>query len=323
MDALKKSRIGRTGLEVTALGLGCSGLARSETVEQALTTFETAIEQGINYIDTAPLYGRGKSEERLGAALSKYGRNNLVISTKVGRILKRVNDDPESEVKALYDYSGKAIRKSLESSLDRLGVDSVDILYIHDPDNHYEQAIGEAYPALAELRDDGIIKAIGAGMNQWEMELSFAREGDFDCFLLAGRYTLLEQDALSEFLPYCEENNISVIIGGPYNSGVLANPAIGRYNYGESPSEIISKTLQIKDVCDKYDVPLRAAALQFVLAHPAVASVIPGTKSPEHQKDNYLMMGYPIPSALWGELKEENLIHVDAPTPDLDPFTLS
>jgi len=316
MDPLTKSRIGRTELHVTSLGLGCSGLARSESVEQALTTFKTAIEQGISYIDTAPLYGRGKSEERLGVALSEYGRKNLVISTKVGRILKRVTNDPESEVEALYDYSGKAIRESLESSLDRLGVDSVDILYIHDPDNHYEQAISEAYPALAELVDDGIIKAIGAGMNQWEMELRFAQEGDFNCFLLAGRYTLLEQEALSEFLPYCKKNNISVIIGGPYNSGVLANPLKGRYNYGESPSEIISKTLQIKDVCDKYDVPLKAAALQFVLAHPAVASVIPGTKSPEHQKDNYRMMVYPIPSALWGELKEENLIHADSPTPD-------
>jgi D-threo-aldose 1-dehydrogenase len=316
MEALKKSRIGRTELEVTALGLGCSGLARSDSDEQALTTFKTAIEQGINYIDTAPLYGRGKSEKRLGIALSKYGRKNLVISTKIGRILKPVTNDPESEVEALYDYSGKAIRESLKSSLDRLDVDSVDILYIHDPDNHYEQAISEAYPALAELRDDGIIKAIGAGMNQWEMELRFAQDGDFNCFLLAGRYTLLEQGALSEFLPYCKKNNISVIIGGPYNSGVLANPSKGRYNYGKSPSEIISRTLQIKDVCDKYDVPLKAAALQFVLAHPAVASVIPGTKSPEHQKDNYRMIAYPIPSALWGELKEENLIHADSPTPD-------
>lgn len=316
MDPLQKSRIGRTKLHVTALGLGCSGLARSESDEQAHMTFKTAIQQGINYVDTAPLYGRGKSEERLGAAISKYGRKNILISTKVGRVLKRKNEDPKAEVEALYDYSGNAIRDSLESSLERLDVDSVDILYIHDPDDHYAQAINEAYPALKELRDDGIIKAIGAGMNQWEMELRFAQEGDFDCFLLAGRYTLLEQEALSDFLPYCEKNNISVIIGGPYNSGVLANPSLGRYNYGETPSEIISKTMQIKDVCDKYKVPLRAAALQFVLAHPAVTSVIPGTKSPEHQIDNHLMMSYPIPGALWSELKEENLIQMDAPTPN-------
>jgi len=315
MDPLQKSRIGRTEVSVTTLGLGCSGLARSDSTEQARMTYKTAIQQGINYVDTAPLYGRGKSEERLGAAISKYGRKNIIISTKVGRILRK-KDDTKNEIEALYDYGGKAIRNSLESSLDRLGVESVDILYIHDADNHYEQAINEAYPALAELRDDGVIKAIGAGMNQWEMELRFAQEGDFDCFLLAGRYTLLEQGALSDFLPYCAKNDISVVIGGPYNSGVLANPSKGRYNYSKSPSEVISKTLKIKDVCDKYEVPLRAAALQFVTAHPAVASVIPGTKSPEHQLNNHLMMNHLIPNELWGELKEKNLIHEDAPTPN-------
>jgi D-threo-aldose 1-dehydrogenase len=285
-------------------------------MDQALATFKTAIQQGINYVDTAPLYGRGKSEERLGAAFLKHGHNNLVISTKVGRILQRKNNDPKAEVEALYDYSSKAVRNSLESSLDRLGIESVDILFIHDPDDHYKQAINEAYPTLAELKDDGVIKAIGAGMNQWEMELRFAREGDFDCFLLAGRYTLLEQEALSEFLSYCAKKSISVIIGGPYNSGVLANPEKGRYNYREAPSQIITKTLEIKDVCDKYNIPLKAAALQFVVAHPAIASVIPGTKSPEHQKENYQMMSYPIPNALWSELKEENLIKMEAPTPN-------
>jgi D-threo-aldose 1-dehydrogenase len=203
---------------------------------------------------------------------------------------------------------------SWESSLERLGVDSVDILFIHDADDHYGQAIGEGYPALAELRDDGKIKAIGAGMNQWEMELRLAQEGDFDCFLLAGRYTLLEQEAITEFLPYCEENHISVMIGGPYNSGVLAKPE-GRYNYKDVPPEVSAKVARLQEVCTEHDVPMRAAALQFVMAHPAVASVIPGTRSPGHQEDNFRMMSHPIPGEFWEGLREKDLIHPDAPVP--------
>lgn len=314
MDPLRKNRVGKTDLFITSLGLGCSGLARAESSDQAIETFKIAIDQGINYLDTAPLYGRGLSEERIGKAFSTYGRKNLVISTKVGRML-RFNHDV-GRMEAIYDYSDRAVRASLEASLDRMGVDSVDILFIHDPDNHYDQAINEAYPVLKEMRDDGIIKAIGAGMNQWEMELRFAKEGDFDCFLLAGRYTLLEQGALSQFLSYCMEKSISVIIGGPYNSGIIANPEIGRYNYREAPVKMVEKALRIKAVCDKFDVPLRAAALQFVMAHRAIASVIPGTKSPEHQVDNYQMMRYRIPQDMWSELKEKNLIDTEAPTPN-------
>jgi D-threo-aldose 1-dehydrogenase len=315
MDPLKKSQVGKTALYVTNLGLGCSGLPRSQTINQAIETFQTAIKQGINYLDTAPLYGRGKSETRLGKALSNYYGEKLVISTKVGRMLRVPSGGDPNSPEAIYDYSGKAVLNSLESSLERLGVEVVDILFIHDPDNHYEQAINEAYPALAELRDDGIIKAIGAGMNQWEMELRFAQEGEFDCFLLAGRYTLLEQGALDSFLPYCEKEKISVIIGGPYNSGILASPKTGRYNYREPPAEVVAKTIKLKEVCDKYNVPLRAAALQFVLAHPAVASVIPGTRSPRHQEDNYRMVTRNIPKALWDELHEKNLIEPNAPVP--------
>lgn len=316
---MERAQVGRTDLRVTRLGLGCSGLARSETVSQALDTFRTAMYQGINYIDTAPLYGHGKSETRLGKALSAYDGEKPIISTKVGRLLRLKADcvsGLDSPYEAIHDYSKGAVLSSLEGSLRRLGVDAVDILFIHGPDHHYHQAITEAYPALAELRDEGVVKAIGAGMNQWKMELRFAQEGDFDCFLLAGRYTLLEQGALEEFLPYCEENEISVIIGGPFNSGVLANPGGGgRYNYRAAPKEIVTKALRLKDICDRHEVPLRAAALQFVLAHPAVASVIPGTKSPEHQEDNYRMMRHPIQSALWEDLREENLIDSKAPVP--------
>ncbi|MDP7208134.1 MAG: aldo/keto reductase, partial [Candidatus Bathyarchaeota archaeon] len=284
--------------------------------EQAAETFRTAMAQGINYIDTAPLYGLGSSEERLGRVLPEFDRSHIVISTKIGRTLcNRKRFGGGSSVELIYDYTRDGVRESLEGSLERMGVDFVNILFIHGPDSHYGPAIENAYPALAELRDDGVVKAIGAGMNQWEMELKFAQEGEFDCFLLANRYTLLEQGAITEFLPYCKKNDISVIIGGPYNSGVLANPGEGRYEYRAAPSEIVDRTLRLKGICEKYGVPLRAAALQFVLAHPAVASVIPGTKSPEHQEDNFRMIDHPIPADLWGELREEQLIRPEAPTP--------
>ena len=273
---------------------------------------QTAIRQGINFIDTAPLYGLGSSEERIGRALKNCDRRNLVISTKVGVIL--TPNKVRGEKTMVRDYSRGAILRSWESSLERLGVDSVDILFIHDPDNHYEQAMGEAYPTLAELRDDGAIKAIGVGMNQWEMELRFAEEGDFDCFMLAGRYTLLEQGALPEFLPYCKKKHISVVIAGPYNSGILANPEKGSYNYKDAPQAVIAKAIKIKKVCDKHGVPLKAAALQFVFGHPAVASVVPGTRSPSHQLENLNMISYNIHSSLWDELREEGLIDQEAPT---------
>jgi len=315
MDPLGKARVGRTDLHVTRLGLGCSGLSKSETAEQAVDTFQIAMNQGINYIDTAPLYGLGRSESRIGRALQSFDREKLVISTKVGRLLRPTDDyEVSPEYSPIYDYSRDAVVGSWESSLERLSVDSVDILFIHDSDYHYDQAIGEGYPALAELRDDGNIKALGVGMNQWEMELRFAQEGDFDCFLLAGRYTLLEQGAITDFLPYCEENQISVIIGGPYNSGVLAKPD-GRYNYRAVPPEISTKVARLQEVCDEYNVPMRAAALQFVLAHPVVISVIPGTKSPMHQKDNLYMINHHIHRDFWENLREKDLIHPDAPVP--------
>jgi len=315
MDPLIKRRIGKTNLYVTCLGLGGSGLARSDSDEQAISTCRTAFHQGINFLDTAPLYGRGLSEIRLGYALKGQRRENFVISTKVGRVVK--SDYGNLSIEVGYDYSRKGIFESHERSLRRLGVPDVDLLFIHDPDNHYEQAIKEAYPAIAELRSNGSVKAIGAGMNQWEMELRFAEEGNFDCFLLAGRYTFLEQTALKEFLPYCLEHKISVVIGGPYNSGILASnkESEGRYNYREAPKEILERARRLKSVCEEYNVPMKAASLQFVLAHPAVASVIPGTKSPEHQEDNFNMMKYPIPHEFWDILKDKSLIDAEAPTP--------
>ena len=205
----------------------------------------------------------------------------------------------------------------MPSSLERLGVERIDILYIHDPDNHYAPALTQAFPVLLELRDQGRVTAIGAGMNQWEMELQFAREGHCDCFLLAGRYTLLDQTALPEFLPYCVEHHISVVAGGPYNSGILAvGPREGAtFNYRAASGEMIDKARRINAVCERYQVPLKAAALQFILAHPAIASVIPGARSMAEVEENIRMVEFPIPADLWAALKQQGLIAAAAPTP--------
>lgn len=207
--------------------------------------------------------------------------------------------------------------RSFEESLERLGLDRLDVLLIHDPDDNYDRAIGEAYPTLADLRSQGLVKAIGAGMNQWQMLARFAREGDFDCFLLAGRYTLLDQSGLDELLPLCQEKGISVVLGGPYNSGVLASDLSrsATFDYSTAPPEILGLARAIKSVCERHDVPLKAAALQFGLAHPAVAATIPGPRSLAELDENFRMASHPIPDDLWAELRHEKLISPDAPTP--------
>lgn len=325
MNPLERARIGRTDLCVTRLGLGCGPVGnRARSESEGVETVKKALELGINYLDTAPMYGIGKSERRVGKAIAGRRRDGLVISSKIGRLLKLASQEENilprggpSSREWVFDFSCEAVLQSLDSSLSRLGVESVDILFIHDPDDYYDEAISEAYPKLKELRSQGVVKAIGAGMNQWQMELRFAQAGDFDCFLLAGRYTLLEQGALTDFLPYCEKNGISIIIGGAYNSGILASDLRegARYNYRPAPPEVLEKARRIKVVCDRYDVPLRAVALQFCLAHPAVTSVIAGARCPEQVEDNFQMVKYPIPSALWDELRNEGFIPGDAPVP--------
>lgn len=317
MDPFERRRVGRTALHVTALGLGGVFIAPRPNAggpqaEEAHAVVRTALTHGVRYFDTAPLYGLGESERRYGEPLSSVPRSDIVISTKVGRVL-----DSESRRGFHFDFSRDGIQRSLEGSLERLGVDRVDIVYMHDPDDHWEQAIGEGFPALADLRAQGVVGAIGAGMNQWEMELRFAREGAFDCFLLAGRYTLLEQGAVREFLPYCAANGISVVAGGPYNSGVLASdgrtPAT--YNYRPAPPEILERVAALRAVCTRNGVPLRAAALQFILAHPAITAVVPGAGSVAEVDENVAMVRAPIPTQLWGELKDGNLLDPAAPTP--------
>jgi len=325
MRATDKVEIGTTGLTVSRLGLGGVALSgappatdpeRATAEEEAVTLIKRSLGLGMNYLDTAPMYGVGHSEKRYGRALRGVPRESYVLSTKVGRVLDPA--EPGSDRLAWsFDFSRPGVLRSFESSLERLGLERVDILLIHDPDNHYEQAMAEAAPVLVELQQTGRVKAIGAGMNQWEMELEFARAGHFNCFLLAGRYTLLDQTALPEFLPYCVEHRISVVAGGPYNSGILAvGPRDGAtFNYRAASPEMMEKARRIAAVCERHHVPLRAAALQFILAHPAIASVIPGARSVAEVEENVALVEHPIPGELWADLKHDGLIDAGAPTP--------
>jgi len=327
MNPLDKAEIRNTGVRVTRVGMGGAPLAGLYTAVESATAVETvrrAHELGIGYFDTAPLYGSGRSEMLFGDALETIPRADYVLSTKVGRLLEPVPEQPESDqfvdlpsLEPTYDYSRDGVLRSIDESLGRLRLDRVDIVMIHDPDDHFEQARDEAFPALSELRAQGVIGAIGAGMNQWEMLARFAREADPDCFLLAGRYTLLDQSSLDELLPICEEKDIGIVLGGPYNSGILASDLSDdtTFNYLPAPRDILEKARSIKEVCDRHAVPLKAAALQFGLAHPAVAATIPGARSIGELEENMRMAAHPVPSDLWEELRDEGLTHPDAPAP--------
>ena len=319
MTTIETREIGSTGLRVTTLGIGGAPLGNNvpDTEEDvAIDAVERGYESGIRYFDMAPIYGLGRAERRIGRALAGIPRDEFVISTKVGRLLEPPGSGLKSgEPEIVFDWSRDGVMRSLDESLERLGMDRVDIALLHGPQDHYEAAIGEAYPALEELRSQGVVTAIGAGMNEWEMPARFAREADFDCFLVAGRYTLLDQSALAEFLPLCQEKGISVILGGPYNSGILASDLSpeATYQYAKAPHEILDRARRIRSVCDLYGVPLNAAALQFGLAHPAVASTIPGVCSSAEVEDNVGAEAYAIPDALWEDLKQQGLLDESAP----------
>ena len=325
-NPLNSVEIRTTGVRVTRVGLGgapLGGLYADVGKDAAADTVLKAHELGVHYFDTAPLYGSGRSELAYREALRQLDRNRYTISTKVGRVLMPVDAPPESEqfmnlpaMEPVFDFSRDGVLRSLEDSLERLGLDRIDIALIHDPDDHYEQAIEEAYPALAELRSQGVVGAIGAGMNQWQMLADLAREGDFDCFLLAGRYTLLDSSGLAELLPLCAEKDIGIILGGPYNSGILASDlsSAATYDYMTAPPDILAQARRIKTVCDRHAVPLKAAALQFGLAHPAVVSIIPGARSTTEVAENLEMAAFPTPNDLWAELREMGLIPDGAPT---------
>ncbi len=317
---METREIGATGLRVTALGFGGAPVGNDIAdgdEDLAIATVQLSYESGIRYFDTAPIYGFGRSERRIGRALAGVSRDHFVISTKVGRLLEPRDGPRSGEVEVVFDWTRDGVMRSLEESLKRLRMDRVDIALLHGPHDHYEEAIREAYPVLAELRSQGVVTAIGAGMNEWEMSARFAREADPDCILLAGRYTLLDQSALAEFLPLCEEKGISVILGGPYNSGILASDLSDEatYQYVKAPPEILDRARRIGNVCDRQGVPLNAAALQFGLAHPAVVSTIPGVRGPTEAEDNARAVSFPVPGALWEELKGQGLLDENAPVP--------
>jgi D-threo-aldose 1-dehydrogenase len=294
-----------------------------------------AWDSGLRYFDTAPLYGLGLSETRLNRFLRGKKREDYVISSKIGRLLKVCNAGDRDGIgkwfevpdrKQQFDYSYDGVMRSIEFSLERLGLSRLDIIYAHDlcifthgSKQASDERINElfdsgGYDAMLALRDQGVVSAIGAGVNEWEVCQTLAERGDFDLFLLAGRYTLLEQDALTSFLPLCETRNIGIITGGPYNSGILASGAVpgAFYNYDPAPEAIMAKVKKIEKVCSEFEVPLKTAALKFPLLHPTHLSVIPGGQSVLEMQSNLESINFEIPVELWKALKEANLLHEDA-----------
>ncbi len=311
---------------VTRLGLGTAplaGLYRAVDEADALAVLEGAWQEGIRFFDTAPLYGHGLGEMRTGRVLRDKPRGEFTLATKVGRLL-RADAAPEPgqafhgtpPVNPVFDFSYDGVMRSVAESRERLGIEQIDILHIHDPDDNFQEALSGAYRALDELRREGVISSVGAGMNQAEMLARFAREADFDCFLLAGRYTLLDQIALQDLLPTCLERGVAIIAAGVFNSGILGDPKPGtHYNYQEAPSELVKRAQRLRDVCARHGIPLRAAAIQFPLGHPAVQTVVVGCRSIEQLQDCVRMFETEIPPALWEELKSERLLAEEVPTP--------
>jgi len=333
MPIFARRRIGRTSVEVTELGLGCATLGGSRIAvsrQQAESIVAAAWAAGVSYIDAAPYYGVGQAERCVGDAMRWVPRDEWVLSTKVGRLLRPRRTAVEDTDRRhplpfdpVYDYSYDGVMRSFEDSLQRLGLARIDILYVHDIGAM--QHGGEAHPglmralrdggyrALEELRAAGTVRAIGVGVNEREVLLEALEWGEWDAFLLAGRYTLLEQAPLDDLLPKCEKAGTSIVVGGPLNSGILA----GRdtWNYKAAPREIVARVNAIEAVCDRHRVPLAAAALQFPLAHPAVAAIIPGPRNVEEFHDNVRLLRHPIPAALWADLRAAGLLHPHAPTP--------
>ena len=332
--------LGRTKLDVSVLGFGTAPLGdlyRRLDDATAIATIERAFALGINLLDTSPLYGHGLAEHRCGTALRRVAHRDIVVCTKVGRWIDpaHARDDRSGFVggqphRAVVDYSYDGTMRSIEQSLLRLGTDRLDLLLIHDVDiwthgrdaieDRFREAMAGAYVALDRLRAEGTIAGIGVGVNEAEMCVRFAKAGSFDAMLLAGRYSLLEQPALAEFLPLAHRQGIGVMLGGVFNSGILATGAIpgAKYNYQDAPPEILAKVSHIERVCVAHGVALPTAALHFALCHPAVASVVMGGQSPSEIERNVAALASKVPAALWSDLKTERLLNAEAPTPTVD-----
>lgn len=333
MPQWDKRQVGRTSLQVTSLGLGTATMGGSRipvTRAESETMIRAAWDAGVRYVDTAPFYGVGAAEHRVGDALRDERRDDWVLSSKVGRLL-RPGTNPETAdgrlaplpFHVVYDYSHDGIMRSVEDSYQRLGLDRIDILYVHDIGeyqhgkeanaHHFGILRDSGYKALEQLRRSGTVRAIGIGVNEKQVLLEALKFGDWDVFLLAGRYTLLEQGPLDDLLPMCSARGTSIVVGGPLNSGILA----GRdtWNYAAAPPDVVARVNRLRAVCDAHNVKLPAAALQFPLAHPAVCAVIPGPRSAAEFAANLKLLAMPIPAALWADLRQQQLLHPEAPTP--------
>jgi D-threo-aldose 1-dehydrogenase len=309
-----------TGLQISRLVHGCSSIGGLYSVcdpEIAAGGLAAAWDVGIRTFDTAPHYGVGMAEERLGAFLASKPRSEFVVSTKVGRLLVATDEDVEGvdgffgtpQRTRIRDYSGDGVRRSIEDSCERLGLDKIDIALIHDPDDYWEAAIGEAIPALVQLRSEGTVKAIGIGINIADMATRFVKEADIDCVLIAGQYSLVEESATETLFPACSDAGVAVIAAGVYESGILANPKAGaNFRYEAAPDELVARVAKIAGVCARYDVPLPAAALQYVLANPAVDAVTIGARAEARVRQNAEFFNTAVPRELFDELAAEGLI---------------
>jgi D-threo-aldose 1-dehydrogenase len=314
----QKVQLAKAGLTITKLSFGTAplgGLYTSISEADADDVVAAAFEEGINYFDTAPLYGHGRSETRLGRGLSR-AKAPFVLSTKIGEVLNpTVNAntswfaDADRGLEPVFDFSRDGVLRSIDESLERLGVDHIDIVYIHDPDDYVEIALNESYPALHDLRSQGVIKAIGIGMNQSAVPTRFVNETDIDIVLIAGRYTLLDQSAQIDLFPAARRKNVAIVIGGVYNSGVLANPNPGAtYDYQPASDEIISRARAVRDVLSEFDVSLTAAALQVPLRHPAVNAVLTGSRNVNELRANIEDFNRDLSDEIWGALEDRGLV---------------
>lgn len=328
---------GRSGLKVTTFAFGTAPVGNFlKEIDEATSDamFQQSWDAGVRFYDTAPMYGHGLSEIRTGQSLRWKNRDDFVLSSKVGRLLRPAKRDTINFAPWVnaapftmdFDYSYDGTMRSFEDSLQRLALERIDILFIHDIDvftrgkdqpEVFRQAMDGCYKALDRLRSEGVVKAIGVGVNEWEVCHEALKQRDFDCFLLAGRYTLLEQEALSGFLPLCEQRGAAVLVGGGFNSGILATGAKpgAKYNYSPAPAHILQKVAKIEAVCAEYNVPLPAAALQFVVAHPAIPTFCAGTRTVEQLQQNLAWFSHPIPAEFWAALKQKGLLREDAPVP--------
>lgn len=332
-------RVNNGGLNITELGMGTAPLGnlyRAVSDDQAHETLEQAWFSGVRFYDTAPLYGLGLAETRLNRFLRGKPRDQYVLSTKVGRLLEVCAPNQRTGIgkffetpnrRQMFDYSYNGVMRSFELSLERLGVDRIDVLLVHDLDifNQGSREVMEArlddflasgYRAMLSLRDQGVVKAIGAGLNEWQPAQAMLEQCDLDMFLLAGRYTLLEQEALDSFLPLCEQRGVGIILGGPYNSGILATGAVegATYNYDLALADVLERVSRIEAICKDHGVALIEAALRFPLFHPSVVTTVPGAQSAEQMKNNAALIEKTIPADLWLALKNAGLMREDAPT---------